>query len=118
MLTHEISKIGKKYIPNFVGVFPLDKLPEALRAPANLIVNTHTHNLPGEHWLAVSYKNNGIVTAFDPFGFYYPKMLKLYLNSLKRTAPVRYSRVHYQEIHEKTCGHYCIARLISESINI
>ena len=56
MDTHDVEKISKKYIPNFVGVFPLNKLPQALRAPANLIVNTDTHNLPGEHWLAVSYQ--------------------------------------------------------------
>ena len=48
--------MGNKYVPNFAGVFPLDRLPKSLRAPANFIVNTHTHNLPGEHWIAVSYQ--------------------------------------------------------------
>ena len=52
----EVEKLAKKYIPNFVGVFPLNKLPQALSAPANLIVNTDTHNLPSQHWLAVSYQ--------------------------------------------------------------
>ena len=66
MYTHELIKLGEKYVPHFLGVYPLDKLPSAIRAPSNFIVNTHTHNLPGEHWLAVSYQKGGIVYAFDP----------------------------------------------------
>ena len=109
----EVEKIGKKYIPNFVGVFPLNKLPQALRAPANLIVNTDTHNLPGQHWLAVSYQKNGVVYAFDSFGFFYPSLLKLYLNRLRRTRAVIYNRAQYQSIHEQTCALYCVAWLIA-----
>ena len=108
-----VEKISKKYIPNFVGVFPLNKLPQALRAPANLIVNTDTHNLPGEHWLAVSYQKNGTVYVFDSFGFFYPRLLKLYVNKLRRVTPVMFNRTHYQSIHEQTCALYCIAWLIA-----
>lgn len=115
MHTHELLKLGNRYVPHFVGVFPLDKLPAGLRPPSNLIVNTHTHNLPGEHWLAVSYQKGGLVFAFDPFGIYYPHMLKIYLNKLRRrTMPVRYNKICFQDIHEKTCGLYCLAWLIKE----
>lgn len=113
MRTREVLHLGDAYVPNFVGVFPLNKLPQALRPPANFVLNTHTHNLPGEHWLAVSYQKGGIVLAFDPFGHYYPGMLKVYLSNLRRSTSVKYSKVQYQEIHEKTCGLYCIAWLIS-----
>ena len=113
MDSHNVQKIGKKYIPNFVGVYPLNKLPAALRAPANLIVNTDTHNLPGQHWLAVSYQKHGIVYAFDSFGFAYPQILKIYLNKLRRVGSVKYSRVQYQNINEQTCALYCIAWLIT-----
>ena len=113
MRADELWKMGKLYVPNFMGVFPLDKIPKNIQTPANFIVNTHTHNLPGEHWLAISYQNGGIVYAFDPFGFYYPPMLKYFLNKMKRTKPVIYNKIQYQDIHEKTCGLYCIAWLIS-----
>ena len=113
MDSHSVQKIGKKYIPNFVGVFPLNKLPQALRAPANLIVNTDTHNLPGQHWLAVSYQKGGVVYVFDSFGFFYPRILRIYLNKLRRTAPVRYNRIRYQSMHEQTCALYCLAWLIT-----
>ena len=108
-----VQKIGKKYIPNLVGVFPLNKLPQALHAPANLIVNTDTHNLPGEHWLGVSYQKDGTVYAFDSFGFFYPRILRVYFNKIRRTRPVIYNRIHYQSIHEQTCALYCIAWLIT-----
>lgn len=113
MDSHNVQKFGKKYVPNFVGVFPLNKLPQALRAPSNFIVNTDTHNLPGEHWLAVSYQKDGIVHVFDSFGFFYPNILRIYLNKLRRTGPVKYNRVHFQRINEQTCALYCIAWLIT-----
>lgn len=109
----ELMRLGQKYVPNFVGVFPLDKLPSKLVAPANFILNTHTHNLPGEHWLAVSYMKGGIVFAFDPFGIYYPRLLQIYLNKLKRSRQVHYNNEPLQEIYEKTCGLYCLAWLIA-----
>lgn len=113
MLTHELWEMGEKYVPYFIAVFPIDKLPKYLVAPANFIVNTHTHNLPGEHWLAVSYQKGGHVHAFDSFGVYYPHMLRDYLQRLKRSCTVHYNNYQYQEINEKTCGLYCIAWLIS-----
>ena len=109
----ELMKLGQKYVPNFVGVFPLDKLSPKLIAPANFILNTHTHNLTGEHWLAVSYMKGGIVFAFDPFGIYYPRLLQIYLNKLQRTRQVHYNDEPLQEIYEKTCGLYCLAWLIA-----
>lgn len=113
MDSHSVEKIGKKYVPNFVGVYPLNKLPQALRAPANLIVNTDTHNLPGEHWLAISYQKSGKVYVFDSFGFFYPRILKIYANKLGRTTKVMYNRIHYQSMQEQTCALYCIAWLIT-----
>ena len=85
-------------------------MPKSLVAPSNIVINTYTHNLPGEHWLAVSYKKSGLIYAFDSFGLYYPTLLQNYLQRLKRrSGPVKYNRTQFQEVHEKTCGHYCIA---------
>ena len=65
----------KKHFNNFIGVFPLDKLPSKIYYGDKLIVNTDTSNLPGEHWLAASYRKPGIIDAFDPLGLYYPTKL-------------------------------------------
>jgi len=111
MYTHELWKLGDCYVPNFVGVFPLDKLPHRLKAPSNLIVNTHTENLEGEHWLAISYQKGGVVFAFDPLGFFYPYLLRKYLSRLGARR-IHYNKIPYQKISEMTCGLYCIAWLI------
>ena len=112
MHTYELRRLGEKYIPNFVGVFALDQLPRRLVAPSNFIVNTHTHNLPGQHWIAVSYKTGGIVYAFDPLGLYYPYLLRKYLSELPNRPKIHYNNVPYQSITERNCGQYCIAWLL------
>jgi hypothetical protein len=112
MRTSDLWNLGDLYVPHFKGVYPLDKLPSSLKQPANFIVNTHTHNLPGEHWLAVNYSKDGVVHAFDSFGYYYPRILQKYLHRLRRKCAVHYSSDQLQEYYEKTCGDYCIAWLI------
>ena len=109
MHTSELQAMGTKHVPNFIGVFPLDRIPATDMTSSNFIINTHTHNLPGEHWLAVSILN-GVGFAFDSFGFYYPNSLRSYLR--RHCQKVYYNSHQYQEIHEKTCGLYCIAWLI------
>ena len=115
MDTLNLWSLADMCIPNFIGVYPLDKIPTYLKPPSNFIVNTHTKNLPGEHWVAVSYQKDGRVYAFDSFGHYYPSMLKKRLLRLSRTAPVWYNKIQYQESDENTCGHYCLAWLIDMS---
>ena len=113
MYTRELWDLGEKYVQNFIGVYPLDKIQSNITPTANFIVNTHTANLPGEHWIAVSYLNNGKVYAFDSFGVYYPRILRQKLQHLKRRSyPVQYNTIQFQNIFEKTCGLYCIAWLI------
>jgi hypothetical protein len=114
MHTGKLWDLADKYVPHFKGVYPLDKIPPSrtMKAPSNFIINTHTANLGGEHWLAVSYLKGGFVFAFDSFGVYYPRILRAYLESLRRSRKVHYNTIQYQEIHEQTCGLYCVAWLI------
>ena len=114
MHTDELMRLGTEYIPNFVGVYPLDRFPTWLKCPANLIVNTHTHNLPGEHWLAISYRRGGIIYAFDPLGFHYPLSLRRCLHSLKSHRCIHYNTTKWQDATETTCGWYCLAWLMAQ----
>lgn len=108
MYTDQLEKYAKQYkIKDFMGVFPLDKLPKHLHEPpARFIINTDTHNLPGKHWIAVSYENKGIVYAFDPLGLMYPLKLVNYLTRYGSTT--RFNRVMYQNPTKKTCGQHCL----------
>lgn len=110
MYTNDLDRQGKRYFGNeFLGTFPLDKLPPLIRAGDKFITNTQTANLPGEHWIAVSYKTNGIVYAFDPLGMYYPSHL---VNHLFRycvgCVSVKFNRVTYQNPLANTCGLHCL----------
>lgn len=108
MYTDELQKLGQKYIKHFIGVFPLDKLPLHISPISRLIVNTDSHNLGGRHWIALSYENNGIVLAFDPFGWYYPPILVSRLHSNPSIHRVLYNNTMFQSPWEKTCGLYCL----------
>lgn len=120
MYTNQLEDLGKKYVKDFVGVFPLDKLPHHITPISRLIVNTDSHKLSGRHWIALSYENGGIVLAFDPFGWYYPPTLIARLHSNPSVQRVIYNTTMFQSPLEKTCGLHCIRFLhdiSEESIN-
>ena len=87
---------------NFAGVFSLDRLPVVLPTNAKFIVNTHTHNLPGQHWIAVDGDS-----VFDPFGIFYPKSLLSYLYR-KKNAKLTYNYTCYQSPSSDLCGQFCL----------
>lgn len=107
-------KEGVKNVDGFIGVYALNYLPIFLSKPSiptRFIVNTQTYNLPGEHWLAVSFEENGIILAFDPMGFYYPLYLVTYLQ--KHSQRIYYNRKQYQLPGTIVCGEICLRFLKS-----
>ena len=115
MFSSEIEREARLTVPGFIGVFPLDHLPQFYtsrpKVPYRFIVNTQTVNLPGEHWLGISYEENGIVLAFDPLGFYYPSSLVEYLLNTSRKVYFNYHQ--YQKPGTTVCGQMCVAFLKS-----
>lgn len=110
MYTHELIDKAKN-IPNFIGVFPLDKLPSQHHVPPfNFIVNTDTSNLPGRHWIAV-HVDEWKTVLFDPVGIYYPPILCRHV--IKFGRPIVYNWKQYQPITKPICGQYCLAWLRS-----
>ena len=130
MYSSEIMRQGKKYVEGFIGVFALDTLPEFFYSrptiPYRFIVNTQTKNLPGEHWLAISYEKNGVILAFDPMGFYYPLFLVTYLKKGSGGRHRIYFNSHpYQVPGTTICGELCLLflrtlknRSLTEKINM
>ena len=106
MLASQIRKKCK--CTDFLGCFPLDKPP---KAKGKYIINTQTHNLPGEHWIAV---NNGYM--FDPFGYIYPNWLISHL--LKQNIHPSYNRKMYQHPLHNTCALFCLYYLHFGTINL
>ena len=107
MDTKELWKAGNCLIGGFVGVFPLDKIPpvSSLKQGNSFIVNTQTHNLPGEHWIAV-YEDQFTIRVFDPMSLYYRPFLVSYLHNGQRR--VVYNRVLVQDPYTPTCGQHCL----------
>ena len=111
MYTEDLVRLGGKHVHHFKGVYALDELNSSHiqrfhPPPTRFIVNTHTKNLSGEHWLAVSYENDGIVYAFDPLGVYYPPRLSNFLKRLGRK--VVFNTRTYQNPFLPTCGVHCL----------
>ena len=104
-----------KSIPGFIGVFPLDEIPQHIRAPCCFIINTQTSNLKGEHWLAITYEQNNDIHVFDSFGYYYPLILIEKLHHLPNKK-IFYNSHTYQKLWENTCGQYCLAFLRQRTI--
>ena len=115
MCSDEIEENARD-IPGFIGVFALDRIPSHISHPSCFIVNNHTQNLEGEHWLAVRYEKCGEIYVFDSFGYYYPKMLieRLCRLPFKRLI---LNRIVYQMPWETTCSEHCFAFLRRRTIN-
>lgn len=112
MYSNQIEKVAREKlkIKGFLGVYSLDKLPVHLPSPPyRFIVNTHTSNLPGEHWLAVSGEKTGKIYVFDPMGFFYPPLLVQYLAKLRK--PLIFNKTAYQSPSSRECGQYCLSWL-------
>jgi len=114
MYSNQLDALGRNSVHGFIGVFPVDQLPKHIgEPPKSLIVNTDPQNLPGRHWIAVSYEQ-GATYAFDPVGFYYPQPLMDHLHS-DPNRRVIYNYVTYQRPWERNCGEYCVSFLKSRS---
>ena len=68
LTTKDLSNwLGK--IPNFLGVFPCDKIPSFnFTKPKFIIINIDSSSQPGSHWIAVRV-DKATVEIFDSLGF-------------------------------------------------
>ena len=91
----------------FHGVCSIDKLPTFIsKRPFLLIVNTHTHNLPGEHWIAIFIDENKHGELFDSLKLPISNILIRWLNTftVKWKANVR----SFQHLLTATCGAFTL----------
>ena len=103
----DISKV-------FHGVYPIDKLPKFVsHRPYLIIVNTHTHNLEGEHWICVFINDNREGEVFDSLANVPNAILSQWLNRF--TCRWKRNECIYQSPLSATCGayvlYYCLNRL-------
>jgi hypothetical protein len=99
-----------RHEPSFIGVFSLNEIPHlsATSASKSLIVNTHTDNLPGEHWIAVRLSHDQ-AWIFDPLASL-PPPLRLCQHLILRCCVrvLHVCDVVVQENTSQTCGQHCV----------
>lgn len=112
MNTLELKHLGLNSVPNFIGVFPIDHVPNSKLRQYSFIVNNQSSNLPGQHWIAVSIKNRHAY-IFDPLGMPPPYQLTKSLHGHE----IKYNTVQYQPANSNLCGQFALSFLINNSDN-
>ena len=92
----------------FQGVFPLDQLPKSIRHhPCFIVINTQSHNLPGEHWLAVYISIEKRGEIFDSLALPVSNYLRRWMNSHALKGWISSQKV-LQDWKSNSCGAFVI----------
>ena len=104
-------KVEKNATPQtlvaFNGIYSIDNLPDFIPCrPYLIIVNTHTHNLPGEHWLCIHIDKDKNGELFDSLALPVSDILIRWLNKFTRKwkSNVR----SFQHPLSPTCGSFVL----------
>lgn len=97
----------------FLNVFPSDWLPVSAltQRPVSLVVNTHPHFLPGEHWVAIYLSENNHAEFFDSYGLppFSSRFPKTIMNFLKKNSDkILFHKLQLQDPASTTCGYHCL----------
>ena len=88
-----------KNVPNFIGVFPINRLPHVRQTTFSFIFNTDPSHEPGTHWIAV-YVTPERAEYFDSTGE--RPLITDYLRRLQRA--VYYNNHMIQAKESIACG--------------
>ena len=91
----------------FFGVYPIDKLPDFVPfLPIFIVVNTHTHNLKGQHWKTIFIDKNRCGEVFDSLAQPMNNLLVRWMNRFTRKWKT--NRKVYQHARSTTCGAFAL----------
>ena len=106
LMTFQIDHLlGKN--DNYLGTFPLDRLPDLPKKfPKSIIINTDKSNRPGDHWIAIVLTEKHAY-YFDSFGLgIVDQQIQQFL--LPRYSSIIFNSLCIQHILSDKCGYYCI----------
>ena len=91
----------------FKGVYPIDLLPELdTKPPHFIILNTDSHNLPGQHWKVLFIDENYCGEVFDSLALPLSDSVIRFMNKHSRKW-IKNSQV-YQHPLSMQCGVYVV----------
>ena len=97
----------KATLDAFGGIFSIDALPFAVsHYPFFMIINTQTHNLPGEHWITIFIDKDRRGEVFDSLALPLTNILIRWLNRFTRTFSMNH--ISYQHPLSATCGAFAV----------
>jgi hypothetical protein len=112
MNTLQIEQIFKnKYSNTFKGAIAFDELPTKISRPSAYIINTHSRDKSGEHWLGIYFNTNNSVDFFDSFGMG-PQFYRLENYLFKYNSTINYNKYALQSLNSNYCGLYCVLFII------
>ena len=106
LVTYQIDNFLRKN-DNYLGTFPLDRLPDLPKKfPKSIIINTDQSNKPGDHWIAIVLTEKHAY-YFDSFGLgIVDQEIQQFL--LPRYSNIIFNSLCIQHILSDKCGYYCI----------
>lgn len=107
-IAEKVKENGNEIIRKaFYGLYPIDELPKSIpHLPIFLVVNTHTHNLQGQHWKAIYIDEKRRGEIFDSLAQPTSNLLNRWMNRFTRKWTT--NRKVYQHANSTTCGAYTL----------
>lgn len=100
-------------LPGYGGCFARDKLPLTVEYPSGFVINTHKHSQPGEHWVTVYLRADGIGEFFDSYGtdVLHPEIKAFLKEHCPRGYFFNKTRLQTYAPFSVSCGQYCVLYL-------
>ena len=121
MNTIQIDKKLDK-VKGFLGAFPYDQIPKSKKKLFSLVINTSSSRGPGDHWLALVYRNE-IYYFLDSYGrnikdITFSKEFREAIQNYIAKKHIIYNKRILQQITTNTCGYYAIYFVKMLSMNV
>ena len=92
----------------FCGVFPSDKLPQAIeKYPCGFVANTDPNNKPGIHWVSFYFPTEKKGEFFDSYG-HPPEFYRDSFGDFLEKYSYEYNTRKLQSAWSDVCGQYCM----------
>jgi hypothetical protein len=94
----------------FVGVFPIDCIPDVYFLPCAFIVNLDPSDSPGSHWVSLYFSKQGVCEYFDSYGRRPNRQLLEFISANAKSYI--YNNICVQELWTTSCGQMCLYFLV------
>ena len=96
-----------KTLKAFGGIYAMDQLPKSIpHYPFMAVINTQSHNLPGEHWIAIYINENRRGEVFDSLAIPPSLFLSRWMN--RHTRSWRKNSRRVQNPFSFSCGAFVL----------